>query len=33
MITVIADDLSTEYNIPLINRNMAEALLMIGFSV
>ena len=32
MITVLADDLSTEYNTPLINRNMAGALLIIGFS-
>ncbi len=33
MITVIAYDLSTEYNTPLINRNMAETLLMIVFLV
>ena len=33
MITVIADDLSTEYNITLINKNMTGELLMIGFSV
>jgi hypothetical protein len=33
MITVFADDLSTEYNITLINKNMAGELLMIGFSV
>ena len=32
MITVLAYDLSTEYNTPLINRNMAGALLIIGFS-
>ena len=31
MIIVFADDLSTEYNTPLINRNMAGALLIIGF--
>ena len=33
MITVLAYDLSTEYNTPLINRNMAETLLMIVFLV
>jgi len=33
MITVIADDLSTEYNITLINKNMTGELLMISFSV
>ena len=33
MITVIADDLSTEYNIILVNKNMTEELLIIGFSV
>jgi len=33
MITVFADDLSTEYNITLINKNMTGELLMIGFSV
>ena len=32
MITVLAHDLSTEYNTPLINRNMAESLSIIGFS-
>ena len=31
MVTVFACDLSMEYNIPLINRNMAGALLMIDF--
>ena len=33
MITVLAYDLSMEYNITLINKNMAGELLMIGFSV
>jgi len=33
MITVIDDDLSMEYNITLINKNMTGELLMIGFSV
>ncbi len=33
MITVLAYDLSMEYNKPLINRNMAETLLMIVFLV
>ena len=33
MVTVFACDLSMEYNKPLINRNMAETLLMIGFLV
>ena len=31
MITVFTCDLSMEYNTPLINRNMAETLLIIGF--
>ena len=31
MITVFTCDLSMEYNTPLINRNMAGALLIIGF--
>ena len=31
MITVFTCDLSMEYNTPLINRNMAGTLLMIGF--
>ena len=33
MITVFTYDLSMEYNTPLMNRNMAETLLMIGFLV
>ena len=33
MITVFTYDLSTEYNITLINKNMTGELLMIGFSV
>jgi len=33
MVTVFACDLSMECNTPLINRNMAETLLMIGFLV
>ena len=33
MITVLAYDLSMECNTPLINRNMVETLLMIGFLV
>ena len=33
MITVLAYDLSMEYNTPIMNRNMAETLLMIGFLV
>jgi len=33
MIIVFADDLSTEYNIILVNKNMDGELLMIGFSV
>ena len=32
MITVFTCDLSMEYNTPFINRNMAGALLIIGFS-
>ena len=32
MITVFTCDLSMEYNITLINRNMTGELLMIGFS-
>ena len=32
MVTVFAYDLSKEYNTPLINRNMAGTLLIIGFS-
>ena len=32
MITVYAYELSTEYNTPLINKNIAGILLIIGFS-
>ena len=31
MVTVFACDLSMEYNTPIMNRNMAEVLLIIGF--